>query len=239
MLPAAPYCPNLRAMGRRGFHIVGIAALGLVLALLVASTSSTSFLGPVRTGPSHRPRVPSSSGSIPVSHGRDQTGMPTWFTVTATIFLALIVAALLLLIVTFRWRHDDEDEPLLHLAGDADEPTDDWQSQLTVDLAAAVDEQLTALRQGPPRDAIIACWMRLQAATRVAGMSDDASETAVEFTVRAMGSLEIDNEAITTLSELYREARFSDHAMSEQQRELAAQALLGVSAQLAVARVTR
>ena len=77
----------------------------------------------------------------------------------------------------------------------------------------------------PRRNAIVACWIGLHAATVRAGLPEVASETSEEYLVRAVRSLGLDPPAITVLASLYREARFSEHVMVEGQRDLAEQSL--------------
>lgn len=233
-----PDSSSLPPMWHRGYQIVGAVAVGLGLALLIASASSTSYVGPQHTAPAHH-RAPTPTRAIAASHGSDQTGLPTWFTITSTVLLVLFVAGVLLLVFGSR-RGDDEDaDEALRLPSAESDPAGSWDTLLAVDLAREANDQLAVLQHGKPRDAIIACWMGLQAVTRGAGMGEDPSETAVEFTIRAMAGLDIDRGATTNLSALYREARFSDHEMTEIQRQRAGESLRVVASQLAVAKVNR
>jgi Domain of unknown function (DUF4129) len=214
----------------RAYTIVGIAAAALVSTLVAASLSSGSLLGrqhvatpgsPTPAPPPHHPRSSAPGG----------TGIPTWLTVSMTVLLAVYALGLLVLVALSRRRRKDREDPL-RLPMEEARPSSPWETVLSVDLGNAAEEQLAALRRGTPRNAIVACWMGLQAATHGAGLPESRSETPDEFMLRAMRSLELDPPSITALSALYREARFSDHLMVEEQRQQAGQALRVLADQL-------
>jgi len=163
--------------------------------------------------------------------GTGGQSFPEWVVIGATAFLVLYALSLLALVVTSRLRRLEpgaEREP----GAAEDAGGDGWETLLTVDLSEAAQEQLDDIRLGTARNAIIACWLRLHTATRHAGLSPSPSETPYEFTTRALRHLRLDGEAIAELSGLYREARFSEHPMSEAQRERAAAALAVLADQL-------
>lgn len=94
--------------------------------------------------------------------------------------------------------------------------------------------QLAAVEQGSPRNGIVACWLRVEEAVAAAGLPRSPWETSAEFTVRILHALDIDPRAIGTLSQLYREARFSEHELGEEARTAAASALRHLHADLQV-----
>jgi hypothetical protein len=100
---------------------------------------------------------------------------------------------------------------------------------LDADVAAAVgadaDAQRAALRRGSPRNAIVECWLRLEAAVADAGVRYNPADTSTELTVRVLTRVHVDQPAIERLAALYREARFSEHAMGEDARSAAIDAL--------------
>lgn len=211
-------------MLRRTYTVFGVAAAALVVALVSATISSGSFFsGRQVSAPSRTPRpTPGQSRPDSLTTGTDGPLFPSWLVVTLTVLLSLYALALLLLVVLAR-RSTAEDDP--EKASDEltlDEP---WRSILTVELADAAGEQLSVLDQGTPRNAIVACWMSLQAASLRAGLAEERAETSVEFTLRAMRGLGLDSSAIAALGGLYREARFSDHEMVEEQRRRAIEAV--------------
>ncbi|UYM06455.1 DUF4129 domain-containing protein [Solicola gregarius] len=104
------------------------------------------------------------------------------------------------------------------------------------DVAAAVREdaagQYAALRTGSPRNAIVACWVRLEDSVMSAGLTVRGSETSSELTHRILAKYGVDDAAITRLGALYREARFSRHEVTESMRTAAIDALDRVHASL-------
>ena len=85
--------------------------------------------------------------------------------------------------------------------------------------------QFAALQEGSPRNAIVACWLRLEEAAAEAGVKRDPAETSAEFTTRVLGSLAVDAAMINNFAGLYREARFSRHEVGEPARRAAVAAL--------------
>ena len=99
---------------------------------------------------------------------------------------------------------------------------------VAVDVAAA----RAALAQGPPRNAIVACWMQLEHDAAAAGLGRVASETAAEYAARVVAAASVDPGPIGELAALYREARFSRHELDDVHRARALAALDRVAAAL-------
>ncbi len=99
-------------------------------------------------------------------------------------------------------------------------------------IGADADAQRAALRRGRPRDAIVECWLRLEAAVVEAGVERHPSDTSTELIERVLAEHRVDPAAIARLAALYREARFSDHDMDEGARRAAIVALDTVHADL-------
>ena len=99
---------------------------------------------------------------------------------------------------------------------------------LHVDLDAA----LTALTSGEPRNAIVACWMRLEQDAATMGFGRLEAETSSEYVARVVTAASVDPGPITELAALYREARFSLHHLDDTHRSSAVHALGGVVAAL-------
>jgi hypothetical protein len=95
-------------------------------------------------------------------------------------------------------------------------------------VAADAEEQDTLLRRGDPRNAIVAAWHRFEVQGEQAGVPRRASETSSEYGLRILDLAEADGGSINRLAELYREARFSDHPVTEAHREQALAALEGI-----------
>lgn len=98
--------------------------------------------------------------------------------------------------------------------------------RLANQLADAVDETLDDLRaEADPRKAIIAAYARLERVLAANGTARLASETADEYLPRVLHDLAIDPTAIGRLTELYREAKFSQHEVGATLKEEAIDAL--------------
>ena len=101
---------------------------------------------------------------------------------------------------------------------------------LLTDRRAA--HQARMLREGSPREAIIATWLDLERLVATAGVPRRPSETSSELVVRVLDDREVPAAALTDLAALFREARFSTHELTEALRERAAGDLDAVHAAL-------
>ena len=103
-------------------------------------------------------------------------------------------------------------------------------------LRRAAERQLVVIREGSPRNAIVACWMELERACRESGFPRRPAETSSEFTERMLARYVVDltqaGTTVDTLAALYREARFSTHPMVELDRERAVATLEAILASL-------
>lgn len=225
------------AMVRRAYVLVGLAAGVLMLTLVLSSVSSGPLLGASRLSPVvEDPAQGPPKGPPHPATGKDGPLFPEWVVVGATTLLVLYALGLLALVAASRLRRRvprAEREP----GATEDAGGEGWGTLLAVEMSEAAQEQLGDIRLGNARNAIIACWLRLHTATRRAGLPPSASETPQEFTARALRHLRLDGAAIAELSGLYREARFSEHPISEAQRQQAAAALAVLAEQLSAAPV--
>lgn len=143
--------------------------------------------------------------------------------------ILLVAAGLALLISAWnrrprlRWRRKRPPEDF------------DVLDELATRVAADASAQRDALATGTPRNAIVACWLRLEAVTEGAGLDRDPADTSEEFTSRVLGQFSIDASAVEELAALYREARFSSHDMGETERAAAVDALDAVHQSLRTA----
>ncbi len=127
---------------------------------------------------------------------------------------ALVVAKLWRERPSFGWRrHRPSEEPF------------DVLPDVAAAIAADATAQRAALQTGAPRDAIVACWLRLEASVIAAGIERRPSDTSTELTERVLTGYRVDPVSLATLAGLYREARFSEHEMSEASRVTAFDAL--------------
>lgn len=85
--------------------------------------------------------------------------------------------------------------------------------------ALLLDEHAT------PRNAVVACWHRFETQAQAAGVGRHPWETSSEYTIRVLDLVDAHGPAVSRLGALYREARFSEHELTEQDRADAVAAL--------------
>jgi hypothetical protein len=207
-----------RRASSRAIAAVALAGSAVIGTLLVATVATGSVLGD--RAPQHAATAPGRGGHPIRRRPFEVPGLPGWL-----IDLLLVLAILgVIAVVVFTTRRSRQTRERLQY--EEEDPGDtDWDALILVELSEAAEEQLRHIEEGRPRNAIVACWLRFQQAAARAGLPPHSSETSTEFTVRALRRLAIDDAAITTLSELYREARFSRHPMGEAERRRAAAAV--------------
>ena len=149
--------------------------------------------------------------------------LPGWFEVVARILFYSCLAIFAVVAAVFLWRHRPRFRwPRWRRRTHADfEVLDD----VAATIAADADAQRAALGRGAPRNAIVECWLRLEAAVTAAGVERTPADTSAELTERVLATQHVDDVAIATLAALYREARFSEHPMGEESRRAAIEAL--------------
>jgi|GEM_PF-784784 len=82
-------------------------------------------------------------------------------------------------------------------------------------LRTGVAEAEAALRRfARPVDAVIAAWVRLEAAAARSGLRRDPASTPTEFTLRVLDAAPVDPRATRTLLDLYLRARFGNEHMT-------------------------
>lgn len=168
--------------------------------LLMGSPGGRSVLARLR--PATPPVVPHGSrGPAPPPDGG-------WLTVVIT--AVLVVAALLLLLRWVRRTGEPDDAP----------------PRPRHPLAAAVGAGQEALdRADDPRAAVIACYVAMEDALSRSGATPRDADTPAEVLDRAASAGLVRSGAATTLTRLFREARYSLHPMGEEHRRSARSAL--------------
>lgn len=101
-------------------------------------------------------------------------------------------------------------------------------------LAEAVERALATLDTGEVGDAIVGCWVALERAAAAAGTQRLAAETSTELTERVLAEHQVSPETLRQLAVLYREARYSGHALGEPERATARALFEQVRAELRV-----
>lgn len=216
---------------------VGLLALLTIVLAIVITTSQPVPILRSTASPAATPTVTSEKPTpAPTGHRRSKpkpAAAPTPIPLTVWIVLAipLVLAAVVLLWLLLGGRERRRRRPLPPPAF-----TPDDLDALDVDreqrLADAVQTQLADLTTGAPRNAVVACWLALEDAASQIGFYRKPSLTSAEFTEAVLAAYDLDGGAIRRLSSLYREARFSDHEITEQHRQAAAAALNTLRAEL-------
>lgn len=109
-----------------------------------------------------------------------------------------------------------------------DEPEVDPSDELVEEVSRVV----SSAADGSPRNAIVATWIRLHEALVAAGFEPRDAETPTEFVQRTLSTFPVDEQAISRLADLYREARFSAHDLTEEHRREAVDCLQRLHRQL-------
>jgi hypothetical protein len=206
-------------------------ALGLTVLVWASTTGPAEIVGSTgrtraRPADLHSPSATASSSTGPVANSRaTSTGQKYdlhWIGDLILWSLFLLAAVVVLLLLRWAWENRWRRPPRPETAEfDVLPDVDAVAGALSRDARA----QLDAVAGGSPRNGIVRCWLRLEEATAGAGLPREPWETAAEFTVRVLRTLDIDPRAIGTLARLYREARFSEHEIGEDARTSARSAL--------------
>jgi hypothetical protein len=215
---------------RRG--AAGLAALGAAVFVLAAWVTTATSLPIIRgvvpsdthPAPQRRPTIDRSIEPIPPKTHTSDGGFDLDLTVLLYALLILLLVALAVLLVrriVFRRRV----RRLRRQAVDVELEGDDWELTATEGLARSAARGLLALTDGEPRNAIVQCWTELEDAVAQLGLPRDPALTSEEFTSGVLSRYSVDRAEIETLGALYREARFSQHRMSERHRAAAIEAL--------------
>lgn len=221
--------------------VIAVALIVLILVTLGATSprpplvevlprpTPTATLGPEVPLPSLNP-LPSQSPVYPMPDVEPLV-LPGWADDVVRILAAV---ALLALIGTFLYRLSGEliRTERRHAA----EPTGAESEIPEIDdeeLVEALDETVAELRLGMAVDgAVIACWRRLEQAAVSSGIFRKPAQTSQEFTVEVLSRAVVDAAALEELAELYRQAMFSTHELTDAHRDRAVSALEALSAQL-------
>lgn len=200
-----------------------VAALAATLLLVWGSSTGAplvnapqgSWAPPPVTLP---PMEPAAQTAVPTAEGVEEPPQEVGQVIDWVLigFVLLVVTAVLLVLKMLANRKHRGADPL---------PLQD-DEELTALLEATGEEvRYRALTESDPRNAVVACWVALEEAVQHSGLRRDPTETAAELTSRVLGRWQVDETAIATLSAAYREARFSRHPVSEQERDRAVEAL--------------
>jgi hypothetical protein len=224
------------ALGRRPV----VAALGAVTLVVVVWAAAIPRPGPVIPTLRRGDRVRQIGADDPTLGGGPDldrkltsgTHASTSDTVAAILgwaaFGIVAVGALACLVLLWRaWRRSQEDRtPPVSDAADLD--LDAVAEAVTGDSS----QRLAALSAGTPAEGIVAAWTHLEATLHEAGVPLPRSRTSTEVSVDVLRRYEVDPATLTTLAALYREARWSQHPLTEDDRRRAESAYRSLDADL-------
>jgi len=219
-----------------GGTIAGMAVLaGLVL---VGAGSATPWqvqqpqlpdLGPISRPAYTPPTPPPLSGwptDIPERSSRLPMQIVSWI---GAGLLVLVIVALVLALV--RWLAQRR----LPVPGGKPDAVDldgyvGADEEVRQAVADAVDAALARLdAAGPPRDAVVAAWMELEAAALRVGIERDPAQTPTEFTAQLLSATLAPADAVAALRGRYHAARFSEHDVTSQDVAQARDALARIA----------
>lgn len=227
--------------------VAAVLAAALLVVVLVTWAAS---IGPggVLEGPGIEARrsTPSPTESTPTGSVTPQTdgqrledstpgpANPWLRTIAFVVELATLCLVLFLLFRFAQWLRE---------AYDARRRRDERPEEVAFDVIEApglvvreilhdAEAQRRVLLAGAPGNAIIECWERFETQAAAAGISRRVWETSSEFTLRLLDLAAADDRAVSRLAGLYREARFSEHPMTEAHRAAALEALAVIHAGL-------
>jgi hypothetical protein len=211
-----------------------VAVLGVLGMLLVVWGAAAPRGGPSDSagrGPADWARVDSENfifrtgcGWLCLPGPPGGAGVTTSDTIAAVLgravagLLVAVAALLVLALLRFWWVTGEgrsiavDAAPVLDLAA------------LSVAVAADAPERAAALSSGTPAQGVIAAWTRLEGTLLEAGVPLPASRTSSETTFDVLRHFSVDPATLNTLADLYREARWSRHALTEKDRARAVEA---------------
>jgi hypothetical protein len=145
----------------------------------------------------------------------------------ASVAALAVLAAFCLYVVLRNLLAQHEDR-----TPEVDDATDLDLEALAVAVAADASDRLVALSAGTPAEGIIAAWAHLEATLHEAGVPLPRSRTSSEVSLDVLRRFAVDEHTLRTLAGLYREARWSQHPLSEEDRTRAATAYHALDAAL-------
>ena len=155
------------------------------------------------------------------------------------VFGVLIVGALVTLLLRHRRARPDRVPPPGPGAALRAGPAAVADARPMLDRAlAAAEQELTDPAHREPRDAVIACWLRLEEGAAAAGVPRLPAQTPTEFTATLLAGLlpgEPEQAALEDLRRLYAQARFGSSALDADAAQRALVALAAVRAGLLAA----
>lgn len=215
--------------------LIGLAGLGLVVLAVAVGSGPVDFVSEP-----HRSLSWSVDEGTPApisgtrGPGLDGAAAPdlTWLWILVNLLTLALVGALIVWVLRLGTRR----RWLLSRLSPAPVPTPvsvpalpEVPQEL---LGQAATDRRTALAEGEPRNAIVACWVQLQESLERAGILAQPWQSPTEYVTAVLSRWSVQPSALAQLAAGYREARFSDHPIDEAARARAIDALDQVHADL-------
>jgi hypothetical protein len=231
--PALP-----RTIRLPGWAVASVVGVGLALLVLVTTADRVPLLQ-VPDKPSARgvPPGPLATASATVSPATGSTTAapvvpfdlpwvrPLVLTLLAVVAVVMVAGTLVALVQVARrlwqdrWRAPDVQHALTgeRLDVDLSAPHDA--------VAEAAERMRDALRSGTPRNAVVQCWLLLVHSLERHGVTPHPAQSPTELARHALSQVSTDAGAVTELTAVFLEARFSEHPIGEESRRRAEAAL--------------
>jgi hypothetical protein len=201
--------------------LAALAVLAFLLVCFAATAGRTHQRPPTTTVtlvPNSQARTVSADPTddlhgVPPSH-HYHFWTPPWRLLRDLTVLLAAVGLLLLIWLIVRWLPGLSMSRALRRAGSEHEAIADAVPDQVADVSRALTEALVAIELGDANRAIVACWIRLEQIAEEVGFARQPWETSTDLVTRWLGLASVPAEPLAELAELYREARYSGHAMS-------------------------
>lgn len=204
---------------------LAVTGLLAVVALAAAATDLRLTRVPVpklsaqpTTSPTPAATASAQAAAQGAAQGSGQhAGLPGWVAATVLVAALLVVTALVAGVVW--WLIRDSVRVRLRTLS-AVTPSTPAPRPAGDDVHAAVQAGIDALDDGAgdPRRAVIACWLRLEAAAAAAGTARGPGDTPADLVHRMLATHRVDAAVLDRFAALYREARYAPHVVDETMR---------------------
>jgi hypothetical protein len=201
--------------GPAGWRLVGILVIIVIAGLALYRhhhAQPTAPAAPAVQTPAASVSHAAAAARPSTARSRQRTGA-TWWEVAGL----AVVAALALAAARVRPRGGSEPEGATQPDG----------------LVALLDDSLEDLRHNPDaRRAVIAAYARMERGMEATGLGRNPAETPLEYLGRLMSARRVSPGAASRLTDLFEQAKFSDHLIDERSRREAIAALEAVRDEL-------
>ena len=238
--PAAPRDGDLSELlgtgtGRPNWRVL-LIGLGVIVAWLLIVMLLSRLSVPHGATPSAPAPEPTTSPSAhatapppPQQHSQNNTGDVVGILLAATVPMLLIIVAGSAIMARRRWK---ASTPSTIADDHIERPPAPERTESLVRAAEVGLAEIGDLNR-EPREAIIACYAAMERElANVPGAAPQDFDTPTEVLVRAVEHQALHADHAVELVNLFEEARFSPHVMSERHREVAVQVLQLVLAEL-------